>query len=388
MRHDESVDFYLYASHEVPTWLPIVRSLRDLGVDARFVLEPPGVNLARGSSPDAGRGWHDDKRSGLVPLVDDVTWERLRAQLSDEGELPLARLRSRGAAVTSSGVGWLRPWSGARIRCMYGVGLVRDAWGHGAINAGFDLVLAPGPHPRREIGRACPDTPVVEVGFPKWAAYRRGEIRPAAAREALGLPTGRRVVLWLPTWADHSSLDRYQDAFEALDPELLIVIKPHHNSARFEAARLEHLRHLDPDRIRLVETSVHLPTLVAAADVIASDVRSGGLTEGLLGDRPVVAFADASTTPDHLLDSAQAAVHLCERPADLTGAIAAALDDPRRDARQRSAADLFGPPTGDDDRRAAAEIAAVVERIGRPASRRATAPVWKGAYRVARRLGR
>ena len=73
---------------------------------------------------------------------------------------------------------------------------------------------------------------------------------------------------------------------------------------------------------------------------------------------------------------------------DLADAVAATSDDPRREARQRVVADLFGPPTGDDDRRAAAEIAALVRRLGRPHSRRATAPVWKGAYRVARRAGR
>ena len=42
----------------------------------------------------------------------------------------------------------------------YGVGLVRPAWGHGAINHGFDLVLVPGAFSRDEITALDPTVPV------------------------------------------------------------------------------------------------------------------------------------------------------------------------------------------------------------------------------------
>lgn len=388
MTHAPTVDLYLYASHEIPTWLPIVEALRRRGADARFVLEPPRRNLARGSAPDPHRNWHDDKATNLTALVDQATHARLLATLADAGEEPLRRRRQHAdAAITSAGSGWLRAWTGARIRCMYGVGLVIDAWGHGSVNAGFDLVLAPGDFSSREIERSSPTTPVAVVGYPKWAAYRRGEIDRAEARARAGIgASSRSVVLWLPTWAGHSSLDRYQAAFSALSMDHTVVIKPHHNSVRFEQDRLDHLE--AASGIAVLPTSADLRMLAAAADVIVSDVRSGGLTEGLLADRPVVALTVGSLTPDRLHPKGSDAVVRCDEPAGLADAVQRALHDHRQSARQQLAEDLFGPSTGDDDDRAADAILQAVDRVGHPRLRRLTAPAWSGAYRAARAVGR
>jgi hypothetical protein len=382
------VDCYLYAPHEIPTWLPIVVALRHAGADARYVLEPPGRNLARGSRSDASQGWRDDKVRGTADLVDDETYARLRAGLEAVGEVPLDRLRPRASAITSAGARWLTPWSGARIRCMYGVGLVQGAWGHGPVNHGFDLVLVPGPFSRREILAADPTVPVAEVGYPKWIASRRGELTRLGARDALGLDPSATVVLWLPTWADHSSLDRYQDAFEQLSHRHLVVVKPHSNSIRFEQARLEHLRSLPVDRLRVVDVTADLATLVTAADVVVSDVRSGAVTEALLGDRPVVAFDDPSPTPDHLHPLGEGALERCGDPAQLGRTVELALEDPRRDGRRALVEDLFGPASGDDPERAAAAVLDVSRRVGHPLRRRVSAPAWTAAYRLSRRMGR
>jgi hypothetical protein len=383
-----TVDFYLYARHEIPTWRPLLAALRERGADPRIVLEPPSVNLARGSAPDSTRGWLDDKSSNLVPLVDAATYQAFHQQLLDLGEPPLPRLRpGADAAITSAGARWLRPWTGARIRCMYGIGLVQGAWGHGSINDGFDLVLAPGEFSRREIARRS-DVPVAVVGYPKWAAHRRRPLERSFARATLGLADDERsMLLWLPTWADHSSLDSYAPAFAALSSEFLVVIKPHHNSTRFERQRLAQFGDRASD-LMLVEPSTDLAELVAAADVVVSDVRSGALTEGLLGDRPVVALADPSTEPDVLHPHGQAAVELCTNPAQLSDRIAASLQDGRGHARAALVADLFGPSDGADATRAAAAILDQVQVTGHPFARRVTAPAWRAAYRVARRVGR
>lgn len=384
------VDLYLYATHEVPTWAPIVDALRALQVDARFVLEPPGRNLARGSSPDASKGWLDDKRSQLRPLVDDEMHDRLLGQLAAIGEAPLDRLRpGADAAITSAGAAWLRPWSGARIRCMYGVGLVVDAWGHGAINQGFDLVLALGPFSKREISTHVTDATVADVGYPKWAAYRRGEVDRAAARRTLGAGDDAEVVLWLPTWAHHSSLDRYRDAFGDLGADRTVVVKPHNNTARFEQGRLDRAEPgAAPTSIVVTEATADLRVLAAAADVVVSDVRSGGLTEGLLADRPTVALADPASEPDRLHPLGDSVVVRCDSPQRLAAAVHEALQDRDPAARHRLVADLFGPGDGLDAERAAAAVVEAIGRVGRPAGRRAAAPLWRAAYRTARRIGR
>lgn len=388
MRPRSQVDFYLYASHEIPTWLPIVRALTTRGVDARFVLEPPGRNLTRGSSPDPRRNWHDDKVGNLVPLVDASTFARLTGVLSEAGEVALHRLRPRAAAVTSSGVGWLRCWSGARIRCMYGVGLVRDAYGHGSVNAGFDLVLAFGGFSVREIRSKCPGVRVEAVGYPKWAEHRKSPEARAAVRERLAIPSSGPVVLWLPTWADHSSVDRYASAAVDLAAECTVILKPHHNTVRFEGARLDALAQATAGRIRIVATDDSLVDLANAADVVVSDVRSGGLSEGLLAGRPVVGLRDEGATPDQLHPAAAAAIVTCDGPGDLVAAVHDALDVDRSRDRDDLVRDLFGPGDGEDAERAADAIVDAVARVGRPPSRRVTAPAWRLAYRATRRLGR
>lgn len=388
MRPRPQVDFYLYASHEIPTWLPIVRSLTARGVDARFVLEPPGRNLAWGSSPDPRRNWHDDKAGDLVPLVDPPTFARLTDVLGEADEVPLHRLRPRAAAVTSAGVGWLRSWSGARVRCMYGVGLVRNAYGHGSVNAGLDLVLAFGAFSVREIGSTCPGVRVEPVGYPKWAQHRKSPEARSSVRERLAIPSSRPVVLWLPTWADHSSVDRYASAAVDLAAECTVILKPHHNTVRFEGARLDALARTAAGRIRIVSTDDSLVDLAHAADVVVSDVRSGGLTEGLLADRPVVGLRDEGATPDRLHPSAGAAIVTCDGPGQLVAAVHDALDVDRSRARHDLVGDLFGPGDGEDAERAADAIVAAIERVGRPPSRRATAPARRLAHRAARRMGR
>src|SRR5690606_19318180 len=97
-----SVDFYLYATHEVATWVPIVSALRERKVDARFVLEPPGRHLVRGSAPDPSRGWRDDKlRRDGRRIVDAATYERLTDALAQAGHEAADRVRPRGSVVTS-----------------------------------------------------------------------------------------------------------------------------------------------------------------------------------------------------------------------------------------------------------------------------------------------
>ena len=227
------------------------------------------------------------------------------------------------------------------------------------------------------------------VGYPKWAHQRRGEVTRRDAREALGIePSSRPMVVWLPTWADHSSLDRYWQVFSSVTNRYDVVMKPHHNSQRFEQARLDAIVGSPQRPIVQVPTTTSLVSLLTAADVAVSDVRSGGLTEGLLADRPVVALADGSITPDALHPAAEGAVELCTTPEALEAHIATALDDPHAVARGALVTDLFGPATGDDDDRAASAILQVARAVGRPARRRVGAPAWRGVVRAGRRFGR
>ena len=384
MRPRPLLDLYLYASHEVAVWAPLVPPLRSSGVDVRFVLEPPGRNVARGAAPDASKGWVNDERQRLVHLLDPRTEDLIRRELAALGEEPLARRRPSASAVTTQGSRWLRPYTGARIRSMYGVAFVTDAYGHGTINEGFDLILAHGPFSASQIRAKVPSANVAVVGFPKWASFRRGEVRKEEARRRLGLaPESRPTIAWLPTWAQNSSLAD-SEAVAALAAEFQVVMKPHHNTARFEQARLADLA----PGVTVLPSTASIVDLLAAADGVVGDVRSGGFTEGLLADRPVIGLARRGSTSS-LHPGAPEAADICDDPAHLPGiARRAVSEDPHADGRRRWVPELFGRTNGDDADRAARAVTDALARASRTAGRRLSALGWRAAYRAARRADR
>ena len=86
IRSPFTVDLYVYAAHEVAAWEPIWWRLRQRGVDAQFVVEPPGVNRARGSVPDPTNGWRDDKAGGrLDDLMNEDMYATVCASLQRRG---------------------------------------------------------------------------------------------------------------------------------------------------------------------------------------------------------------------------------------------------------------------------------------------------------------
>jgi hypothetical protein len=377
------LDLYLYSSHEIAVWAPLLAPLRSSGVDVRFVLEPPGRNVARGSAPDPARGWVDEKGRHLVHLLDSNTEATILAELATIQEEPLTRRRPSAAAVTTAGSRWLNPYAGARIRSMYGVGFVRDAWGHGDVNAGFDLVLAHGSFSVSEIRKRVPDANVEVVGFPKWAAFRRGELSRDAARGRLGLDE-RPAVAWLPTWAQNSSIGD-SEALAALGTDVQVVMKPHHNNVRFERERLAGVA----PGITVLPSTTSLVDLLVAAELVISDVRSGGFTEALLADRPVVGLIPPGSSRDSVHEGAWEAADICADLAELPRLVARSLaDDPHADGRRKWVPELFGDTKGDDDDLAASAIADGVERYGGTLRRHVSAAAWRVAYRLARGVGR
>ena len=352
------VDLYVYASHEVALWENIWRALRRRGVDVHYVVEPPGRNRARGTASDGDKNWHDDKEEGaVVELMDDAMFERTLAALAARGIPWIESSRvDADVAVTTAGSGWLMHYQGKRVRTMYGVGAVTDSYGHGPINDGMDAVLAHGPFSRNAIASRNRHIDIFDVGFPKWASVFTQGFDRAAARAELGLDDdGRTVVAWLPTWAQNSSIDRFSSALAGLVEDHRIVAKPHHNNLRFEQARLDGIdRHIE-----LLDGLESLVPLVIAADVVVGDVRSGGVTEALLADRPVVGLVPSGNLCDQrLLTGVEEAIVPCVRGDDLRGALAAAGDSSRRAARSRWARWFFGE-VRDDGASAAEAIIAV-----------------------------
>jgi hypothetical protein len=357
------LDFYLYATHEVPTAAPVLSTLRRWGVDAAFVLEPPDRHLAVGSSPDPARGWHNDKRKRLVRLVDDATAATLTEQVEASG-LPLLSECRRDAdvAVTTSGTAWLRRYSCPRVRIGYGVGLVLDSYGHGVVNRGFDAVLTHGEFSTRAMALQVPGVRTLAVGFPKWAAFLRGEVDRSDARKMLGLDDDRPVLAYLPTWAHRASLETMVDVLPSLADDWQVVVKPHHNTLRFEQGRLRALDAFVPAHVPLATRTDIVPYL-AAADAVVTDPMSGAFTEALLAGRPTIGLTAESRLVD-LHPAAFRCASVVTTGSGVLDALAAGPEIPVPDERDAWVARMFSNSSGHDDEEAAFALVQCAHRRG------------------------
>jgi hypothetical protein len=375
------VDFYLYATHEVATATPVLTTLRGWGVDAAFVLEPPGRHVALGSVPDPRRGWLDVKDAGLVPLVDD----ELHATLIDlvaTTDVPLVTAPRGDAAVamTTQGSDWLWRYDGAAlVRLSYGVGLVEDSYGHGDVNCGFDLVLAHGAFSAAAIEAAVPDVRAVPAGYPKWARFLRGDCAVHDARERLGLDADRPTLVYAPTWAHRSSLEAMATVLAGLPSRWQVVVKPHHNSLHLEPGRLDALLELVPSTD--LSARHDLVPYLTAADVVVTDAVSGAFTESLLASRAVIGLATGS---ERLHPAARQCAPVLTDVADVPRVLADAPWARYAADAQRWAGALFQASGGYDDERAGLML---LQRAA-PRSTRIARRTRTRAGNVARRIRR
>jgi hypothetical protein len=309
-----------------------------------------------GSTPDPNRGWVDDKTTRLAPLVDEEL-RRVLAALVVQTGLPLVDRARRNAdvAMTTQGAGWLRRYDCARVRLAYGVGFTTDSYGHGAVNEGFDVVLTHGDFSVAAISAACPNGPqVVGVGFPKWAAYLRGQVDRAAASATLGIDPDRPTLLYAPTWAHRSSLEMVSEVLPDIARDWQIVVKPHHNSLHLEAGRLDALA----PYVRTASTlcAQHsLVAYVAVADVVVTDVVSGAFTESFLAGTPAVGIVTAEAAAS-IHPAASTCAPLVTSPDELTAALATRDWSEYEPAARKWSAHMFTPLNGHDDERAASAL--------------------------------
>jgi hypothetical protein len=374
------VDFYLYATHEVATATPVLTALRGWGIDAAFVLEPPGRHVAVGSVPDPTRGWLDVKDRRLAPLMTDELHATLAA-LVEASEVPLVDAPRRNAeiALTTQNRAWLRMYDGVRARLAYGVGLVQESYGHGDVNRGFDVVLAHGSFSVDATRAVVPGVHAVAAGFPKWARYLRGERDPRSARARLGLAPESPTLLYAPTWAHRSSVEAMADVIPDLREAWQVVVKPHHNSLHLEPGRIGSLLELVPD---CDDWARHdLVPYVAAADVVVTDAVSGVFTESLLARTPVIGI---STPGDRLHPGAYECAPIVDDAIHVRDALVRTEWSQYSAAADRWVRAMFQPSGGHDDERAALMLLQAV--VSRPV--RLCRRTEQRARAVARRLVR
>jgi hypothetical protein len=163
----------------------------------------------------------------------------------------------------------------------------------------FDRILLVGPWQRRQfVARGWfseNDPRLVAAGMPKLDRLVRGDVDRDAVRRGLGIGHGEKLVLYAPTWGEHSSIFTMGDELvrcAAAIPGVRIVVKLHDHlldPTRSEIDWRSRLRAFEALGVVRYDDVDVVPAL-AAADVLVSDA-SSVLQEFALLDRPIV-YAD------------------------------------------------------------------------------------------------
>lgn len=293
------IDFYVYNTHEIIVWENIIRALIGLNVDAKYILEAPILNKAEGTISNKHNNWVDDKSSELQKLMTDDIFAHCSALITSL-KLPVEYESRYGAdaVVSTQGVGWFDKYEGLKFRTMYGVGATKNSYGHGVVNIGFDAIFSHGQFSKNEIGKITGNHKIYVSGFPKWAPFFRNELNKVEISSFFGLNEHKKNLVYIPTWAQSSSLDKFWDNIIQLSSNFNLIIKPHHNNYHFEAERIENLLQ-NPHIFKSNE--LNLMHYYAIADAIITDVRSGGFTEALLVDSPIIGLSPNENSEDDYL---------------------------------------------------------------------------------------
>jgi CDP-glycerol glycerophosphotransferase len=163
--------------------------------------------------------------------------------------------------------------------------------------AQWDMLLSPNPFSTPIMRRAFRfDGEICEYGYPSNDLLHRPEAAKVAARvrERLGLPAGKRVVLYAPTWRDNQvyangrryrfdmrlDLDR---AWRALGADHVLLIRGHHHMADDVPAGLQ------PGFAVNVTAYPDITELYLVADVLVTDYSSAMFDFAVTG-RPILLF--------------------------------------------------------------------------------------------------
>jgi len=185
------------------------------------------------------------------------------------------------------------PERSMQVRMLYAV--ISKKYTYSELNRLCDAVMV-----ASEFGRSLMDRHGVRahvVGYPKLDDVFNGVLTREVARQRLGLDPERQVVLYAPTFAGMSSVDRFAAAFDTLDDSLQLLVQLHPVSYVKELARYGRLGERFPGRVRAGGTDPRGFALVA--DVTPLGMRAGDpLPVAAQHLTPAQTVASAVTKPE------------------------------------------------------------------------------------------
>ena len=206
----KNVEFYLVDSFEIDHFEPLYKQLRLMGINAVFVAEPPEINIS-------GK-YFDFERA--IEILDDKCLE-YHTKCNPTADF----------ACTTQRVGCLNKYQKktARVHLTYGVSLLKNIFCV-SMNSikGFKYKLVHGDFDQRLCRELDDKIEVKIVGYPRFWNIKSKHIDKFKLRKDLNIHTDKKILCYLPTWDEYSSIANFSKNISRLREEYYIVTRPHH----------------------------------------------------------------------------------------------------------------------------------------------------------------
>ena len=260
----------------------------------------------------------------------------------------------------SSEIADITPLADHHVRFLYSLG--KAGWNFREWNRVYDVILCFGPYQRDALAEVT-DSLLVEVGYPRFDTFFQGRFDRDDIALRYKCDPSRPTLVWLPTWSDLSSVDRYAPALSALSKEANVVLKLHPFARHHQPDAVADVASMDFAAV--IDEPIDNVALYVLADTVLADY-GGPMFGAVYTDRDLV-LLDLPDVDDHeLLGDGSADLLIRDHVTsivepDLEKISATVFDHRRRDEQRQVRAALrralFAPFYG-----CAADVAASVLR--------------------------
>jgi hypothetical protein len=205
------------------------------------------------------------------------------------------------------------------IKVLYGINFIsQHSFGtHKSTLLYLDGVLSHGPYTTSQISKYIPKPRIVNInGIISYDECLRKDISKEEILKKFGIGFDKKIIVYMPTWDEHSSIDLFYEALLDLREKYTLITRPHdsiyvtyhgskdgyyeredpENFVTYRFNQFERISKLEKISTHILKMNVPLHELVAIADICLIDSKSGVLAETLLCDesKPIVGLTPLS----------------------------------------------------------------------------------------------
>lgn len=257
-----NVEFYLVDAFEISHFAPFYELLREQGLNAVFVAEDAEENTS-------GASWFN--YSEAINLLNSNHFE-YHTQCNPRAQFAFttqdARVLGKYDANTK------------KIWLSYGSSLLRQSYFVSDRSIlGFDYKLVHGKFDKMRCFGRMNEAKIQVVGYPRYYCHARKEnMSIDELRQSLGITTNKPILCYLPTWDEHSSLQKFHLTFRTLNEKYYIITKPHHCTWRLKEKQKDmDVIHEISDLV--LEPDYSLENFSQLGDITLVDAKSGAALE-------------------------------------------------------------------------------------------------------------